>query len=241
VEQGIAYACTAGITSALNFISVAPFGAHWTYAAASGNRLISPAISTPGATKLYRALINEVIALGGGEQNMGTEPYRLLARTSGITDNTGSWTLLPVNGDLSGISATGTIQFAFEFKTIGTFCMPARIIGGAVLYETSDNLDPRLLWNFDDSDKTTGTVGFIQKSLMSGVPYFAINYFRNDTDANVLSQNSNASPVNGVFEYWSGSAWVTGTGTDTVGLRRRFRPIVGLPSNVAVYPKLTTF
>ena len=238
--NGVVYAAGIGITAALNIITVIPLGAHWTYAATTNNRLITPAITLPGATKLYRVYTNEVEAVGAGEQNKAPEPYRTLARTSGITDNSGAWTLLGANGDLSGLASTGTIQIAYEFKCIGDFCIPARIMGLSVLYESGDFLDSRLQWSYDDSSEATGIIGFIQKTSMGGVPVFNINYFRNDTDVNILAQLSSTTQSNGVFEYWSGSAWVAGTGTDTVGLRRRFRPIIGLPSGVAIYAKLTT-
>jgi hypothetical protein len=65
-----------------------------------------------------------------------------------------------------------------------------------------------------------------------------IDYYRSDTNADVLTQSS-SSTTNGVFEYWNGSAWTAGLGTNTIGLRRRFRPTAGLPNGVAVYPKLT--
>ena len=93
-------------------------------------------------------------------------------------------------------------------------------------------------WNFDDSDPDTGIIGFIQKTTMGSVPVLKIDYYRNDTDALVLSQTS-ASTTNGVFEYHNGSTWTAGVGTDTVGLRRRFRPTAGLPAGIAVYPKIS--
>lgn len=240
VEAGICYLCQNGTATNTNVIHVAPISAHWTYASATGSRLITPSIAVPGATKLHRVYVNEVQLIGGNEIGTSPEPYRVYARTSGITDNSGGWTLLTQNGDISGLAVTGNVQFAFEFKILGDACIPSRILGVTVLYETGDSLPSQLQWNFDDSDKTTGIIGFNQKLSFGGsVPSLQIDYYRNDTDANVLSQASTGT-TNGVFEYWNGSSWTAGLGTDAIGTRRRFRPTAGLPASVAVYPKIKT-
>lgn len=238
VEAGVLYFCQNGILATTNIVHIAPLAAHWTYASTTHNRLISPEISLPGCTKLTRLYVNEVQLLGGVELGTSPEPYRVLARTSGISDNSGTWTAVTPNGDISGFAVTGSIQFAFEFKVLGDACIPARIMGFTVVYESGDVLPSSHQWNFDDSDPDTGIIGFIQKTTMGSVPVLKIDYYRNDTDALVLSQTS-ASTTNGVFEYHNGSTWTAGVGTDTVGLRRRFRPTAGLPAGIAVYPKIS--
>ena len=64
-----------------------------------------------------------------------------------------------------------------------------------------------------------------------------INVYRADTNALVLTQASSGT-TNGTFEYWNGSAWVAGLGSDTVGTRRRFVPSASLPSGIDLYAQL---
>jgi hypothetical protein len=221
-------------------IYVWPMGAHWTYVATTLQRVILPGItlgSTPA--KFYRA--TAVMADSFGSQDLGkaSEPFALEYRTSGINDNSGSWTDVPLNGDLSGVSATSAIQFAAKFKTIGDLCIPGRLVALALIYETADALPSQYRWNFSDSSAATGTFAWIQTALFGGSPgLHTINIYRADTNALVLTQASSGS-ANGTFEFWNGSAWVAGLSTDTLNTRRRFTPTASLPSGVDLYATLT--
>jgi hypothetical protein len=64
-----------------------------------------------------------------------------------------------------------------------------------------------------------------------------INIYRADTNALVLTQASTGT-TNGTFEYWNGTAWTAGLGTDVVGTRRRFVPSGSLPGSVDLYAKI---
>jgi hypothetical protein len=66
---------------------------------------------------------------------MTPEPYKVYYRTAGISDDSGTWTLCNDAGDLSGVAGAASIQFMFEFRTIGVFCIPARIYSITLLYE----------------------------------------------------------------------------------------------------------
>jgi hypothetical protein len=114
-----------------------PLGADWDFASASiSQRLITASIATPNAVKLKRLIVNDESHFGNGGLLLPTESYRAYYRTTSITsDATTGWTLLDQTGDLSAATASTAIQFMFEFRTIGTFCLPARIFGLACLYE----------------------------------------------------------------------------------------------------------
>lgn len=241
-EGGMVFLARHGTNAALNQVYAVPVGAHWGYQGSltgSYQMYITPAIATPGASKYWRLCVNECQQLGGDNLGVSPEGYRVYYRTSGITDNTGSWQLLPIDLDLSGISAASSIQFKFEFKILSLTCVPARIFGLYVIYETPEDIPSDLRWNMDDSSATDGTTGFIQATTFSVLPsVMQIDYYRVDNNSNVLTQLSSGT-TNGVFEYHNGTTWVSGLGTNTIGLRRRFRPTAGLPNGVAVYPKLT--
>ena len=239
-EQGMMFIVRHGTTALLNQLYTVPIACHWGYQNASPyNVYITPSISTPGCTRFWRLCVNECQYLGGDTLGVTPEGYKVYYRTTGITDNTGSWTLLPIDFDLSGVSSASAIQFKFEFKILSATCVPARIFGLYVIYESQDDIPSDLRWNMDDSSTTDGTVGFIQATSFAVLPtVMQIDYYRVDNNSNVLTQLSSET-TNGVFEYHNGSTWVSGLGTNTVGMRRRFRPTAGLPNGVAVYPKLT--
>jgi hypothetical protein len=239
-EGGFCFLARQGTTALLNQIYVVPTGAHWGYQnAAPYNVYITPAIQTPGASRYYRLCVNEAQTLGGDVLGVTPEGYKVYYRTGGIVDNSGAWTLLSTDFDMSGITAASAIQFKFEFKIFSVTCVPARLFSLNVIYEAQDDIPSSLRWNMEDSSSTDGTVGFIQSTTFSVMPtVLQFDYYRSDTNANVLTQLS-SSTTNGVFEYYNGSSWVTGLGSNTVGIRRRFRPTAGLPNGVAVYPKIT--
>ena len=234
-EAGLTYLSRSSLTAASNQIYAVPFGAHW--GLTTNQRIITAAINTPNAISYSKAVIVNVRKFGSDQFAVQSEPYNVYYRTYGITDNSGAWTLLPENGSLTGVSPAAQIQFMIEFKIIGNYCLPARIISMEMIYNIEDSLPSFLQWNFSDSDNADGTVGFIQKGTYGSVPTFQINYYRADNDINLLTQDS-TSTTYGNFQFWNGAAWVNGVGTDTDGLRRRFVPTAGLPSNTNVYSKI---
>ncbi|PLC44583.1 hypothetical protein C0Q88_07845 [Ralstonia pickettii] len=237
VENGMCYLARTSTFIANNSLYAFPMGADWNFAASTGQRLITPAISTPNALKYSRLYVNEVAMLGSNALGISTEPYRVYARTAGISDNSGAWTLLDSSLNLGGMAGAAQIQFAFEFRTVGFTCAPARICGLCVTYDSGDYLPTGMEWSLNDSDTTNNIIGFAQTTVLGGVPNLQIDFFREDTDANVLTQQSTGN-ANGAFEYWDGAGWSAGVGPDAVGTRRRFRPTAGLPANVNLYVKL---
>lgn len=238
-QSGMFFHCNNASTAINGIMHAWPAGAHWTYAGSSGQRVIAPAInlgSTP--SKFYRVLKAFDGHIGGDEIGKTPEAFRLLYRTSGISDNSGSWTAVPGNGDLSGVSAASSIQFAIEFKAIADIMVPARVTSLALLYESADALPSQYRWNDADLDASNGTFAWIQGSLFGATPgVHTINIYRADTNALVLTQASSGS-TNGDFQYYSGG-WTNGVGPDTVDTRRRFVPTGSLPSGVALYAVIT--
>lgn len=239
-EGGFLFQVRQNTSNSVNIIYAYPLACHWTYAQTTGQRVIFPKI-TLGAVpaKFYRVMHQNVDFLGNIEFGKATEPFRLLYRTSGIDDNSGGWTLVPRDGDLSGVSASSAIQFAAEFRILGDLCIPGRLQSIGLLYETADNLPSQYRWNHADFNATTGVFAWVQSALFGASPgVHTIAIYRADTNALVLSQASSGT-TNGTFEYWNGSAWTAGLGPDTVGTRRRFVPTAGLPSGIDLYASIT--
>ena len=158
VEGGMAYMVTTGTAATTNFLYSFPIAADWEYLSTSNQRLILPKIATTGATKFSKASANFQDIQGGVTGNnlgVSTEGVRLTYRTSGIDDNSGSWTAIDDSGDISGVAGSDYIQFSAEFKTIGLTCLPSRLYSVVVTYETSysDNHYQPSLANSNLTDK----------------------------------------------------------------------------------------
>ncbi len=236
-QDGILYILAQGGSALVSFLWAVPLSADWTYAAATQNQLITPAIATPGATKFYRAFVNESQLVGSNEFGVSPEPFKMYYRTSGITDNSGGWTLLDDTRDLSGVSPATSIQFMFEFKQLGPTMIGSRLHSLSVIYDQDDSLPAELRWSLADSNNSNGTVGMTQTAAFGSLSTLTITYRRADTDAVVLVQASSGT-TNGTFEYWTGSAWAAGLGSNAIGTRRRFVPSAGLPAGVNTYAKV---
>jgi hypothetical protein len=226
-------------TANLNAMTVYPLAADKDFEEEAPNRIICPKIDL-GATpaNFYRVLVNEATNIGSFNMGVSPDMYELHYRTGGIDDNSGAWTVVPQTGDLSGVSVSDSIQFSFVFRTLGVILLPARILSLALIYETDDGLPSQYRWNFADFNNTTATFAWVQSALFGGsLTVHTIEIYRADTNALVLTQDS-SDTTNGTFEYWNGSAWVAGLGTDTLGTRRRFVPTASLPGSVNLYARI---
>lgn len=136
-ENGITHLCRSGGTVATNHHMYAvPFGAHMDFSATTNQRIITPAFSTPNINKFSRAFVTALEWLGDNAFRFSLEPYRVYYRTTGISDNSGTWTLLNQRLDLSAVTAASQIQFAIDFLTIGIGLLnPARILTVGVTYD----------------------------------------------------------------------------------------------------------
>jgi len=136
--DGLVFISRPGATAYTNMLYSIPLAADWAYANITGQpkqRLITPSISTPNCSKFKRIYVSHADYFGGGSLTIPAEPYKLYYRTAGISDDTGAWTYVNNVGDMSGIDASESIQFMFEFRVIGTFCLPTRIYNVGIVYE----------------------------------------------------------------------------------------------------------
>ena len=241
IEDGwLFWVYTQASTAGINAMTVYPLAADLEFNADVNNRIICPKISLGAVpSKFYRAYVNAAENIGDNTMGVAPDMFKLQYRTAGIDDNTGSWTDVPPSGDMSGVSAASNIQFAFLFRTAGVIMLPARVLSLALVYEAADELPSQYKWNFGDFNTSNGTFAWIQDTLFGATPgVHTIDIYRADTNALVLTQASTGT-TNGTFEYWNGSAWDSGIGSDSVGRRRRFVPTGSLPSGVDLYAIIT--
>ncbi len=240
-EEGLTYISRTGTASTTNHLYAVPLGADWSYADGTvKQRLVTPELATPNAVKYVRAYFNSAQYLGLDNLTIPTEPVRMYYRTSGISDNSGAWTLIDQTGDITGVDGAASIQFALEFRVIGTFCLPNRVYNVCVVYEddttdshyqpsvaNSSTVDKRFAWRF--STAFGGTVPTLRVRLY------------NATSGGLLVDDNTASPT-GTFEKSTndGGSWgsynTTDKANDTTYIR--YTP-ASLGDNIKVRALLT--
>jgi len=207
IEGRFLYLARIGTTAVNNQLYSLPLAAHQTYAFDTDQYIITPKFDISGANKLYTLYVNNIERLGSDTFSLQTEPYRTYYRTSGIADDSGTWTLLNDRKDLSGISGND-IQFAFTFKIMGTTCIPARLTGLSVVYEdlsTDSHYNPSL----NLSSLTNRIFAYRQSEDWGGnIPPLKIKLTNADTNVSILDDNT-ISQYSGIFEYSNdnGSSW----------------------------------
>ena len=234
MSSGTVYLCRTSTATATNQMYASPLGAHWTGAATRNQRVLTPAIATTDAVKLYGVSFNSIRYLGGADLGIPAEPFRTYYRTSGISDNTGSWTSIGLDGDLSGAAPGAAIQFAIEYKLLGHTGIHARLLKLAVIYEDSStlsNYEPSI----SKSDKTANRIAWRQKTAFSGtIPALSIKVNKVSDGSLVLSDTTTAHGF-GTWEYSTdGLSWLAWSASaDAVGNYIRYTAS-SLPDSVVV-------
>jgi hypothetical protein len=215
-SSGVIHIVRMGATALLNQLYALPFGAHWTYASTTSQRIITPSITTTGCVKFDQILIYDLHYLGMDVFGLPTETYRIYYRTANIGDDaTSSWTLVAEGGDLSGVAAAGAIQFMFEFFTIGTICLPARIMKVAVTYEDgSTDSHYQLSAGLSDITNEHFTWRFTQP-FGGTVPTLKVELFNAATGTSIFTDTT-VGPANGAWakSIDGGSSWIGYNDTD---------------------------
>jgi hypothetical protein len=241
-EGGRMFAMPNVTTTGLNWFLVLNIGADGYYADNSNQRVITPKLSTLGASALYRAYMATNQYVGDFLLGYTPEPIRMYYRTSGIDDNSGSWTET-INGDLTGASPSDYIQFMFTFEVLGEFCVPRRLYSVTCVYEdaSTDTQDSHYLSCADLSSKVTKTFAWKHAiAFGSAVPTLKIRLYNAitngilDTDDSVTRTGTWEKTTDG------GSNWTTYNTTDKGNETTfiRFTP-ASIPDNVQVKALLT--
>jgi len=244
-EGGIAYVCRNGTTAALNQLYAIPLSAHWTYAGSSPyQRLITPSLATPNASSLTRVYVNAARQLGSLTMGLPPEPFRVYYRVSGIDDDSGEWTLLDDTGSFTDNTPSSEIQLMFEFKTIGSFCIPARIYGVTVVYE-DNTTDSHYQPSVAQSSISSKIFAWRFSTAFGGtVPTLRIRLYNAATGGILLDDVTNAEPEDalGTFEKSTndGGAWSSYDTTDKANETTyiRYTP-TSLADNIKVRALLT--
>ncbi len=214
--NGVLHIVRMGATALLNQMYSLPVGAHWTYASSASQRVITPSIATTDCVKFDRVLVLDCPYVGADEIKIPSETFRVYYRTSDIgVDATSSWVLVGDSGDLSAVTAANAIQFMFEFFTIGTTCIPARIMKVAVTYEDGST-DSHYQLSTTLSDISAERFAWRFCHMFGGtVPTLKVELFNAATDVSIFTDTT-VGPTNGTWQKSTdgGSNWVGYNSTD---------------------------
>jgi hypothetical protein len=213
-EAGLFFAAPVTTTSGLNWLLIFPGGGDGYFATYSNERVITPKMATPNASKLYRAYVENSDYLGTYQLGFPPDPFRIFFRTAGIDDNTGSWTEVPESGDLSSFSPSTHIQFMLELDTLGEACAPTRIYAVTCLYDDSST-DVHYQPSIKYSDYVNKRFAWwFALAWGSTVPTLRVRLYDAVTN-NLLVDDNTGSPT-GTFEKSTdgGSTWSSYDNTD---------------------------
>ena len=134
--EGWLYVAGVATSALYDILYALPYYAHYSWAASASQRVITPKLNTPNCNSFGRAYVMRTEWFGSSIAHCRLpEPFKIYYRTSGIDDNTGSWTELTDAMSFFQVMASNTIQFMLEFKLLGHSCLGQKIKSISIVYD----------------------------------------------------------------------------------------------------------
>jgi hypothetical protein len=238
-EDGWLFAIPSLTTSGQNWLYIMPMGVDAYYNGTSNQHIITPKLATPNATSLQHVYLDHMEYAGTYGLGFPVETYRLWYRVSGIDDNSGSWTEVPLGADLQNVSPSDYIQFKIAFDILGEICVPTRIYSICCTYEDSSQ-DSHYQPSLTKSVASSRIFAWKQVTAWgTNIPNLQIRLYNADTGFLVLDDTVTLS-ASGTWQYSTdGSTWNSWSASaDTVGNYIRYTA-TSLPNNITVKALLT--
>jgi hypothetical protein len=225
-----------------NVIYTLPIEADKEYHTASKACIITPEITTPNVSSYDKIYLNKKSYFNNGRFITPTENVDVYFRTSGISDDSGAWTLIDKNGDISYASGS-SIQFKIAFGTIGINCIPSEVYSLSMSY--FNNGIPTSIPYYEPSLKHTNISSEIfawrqVHNFVNNIPTLNLNVYNVAGNTLLLSDDTN-TPTNGVWEYSSnnGITWNPfSSSANAIGNYIRYTPNLSLGSGIKIKPIL---
>jgi hypothetical protein len=229
--DGRLFVARAAASSNNNIIYSLPLEADQQFETTSSACIITPELFTPSASAYNKVYVEDTAYFNTTRFAIPREPYTLYYRTSGISDNSGAWTLISPSGSISG--SASSIQFKLTFSTLGYYSIPSRIHGITLLYSSS--IIQQAISNYDPSVLQTNVGSQIfawrqTAKFNQNIPDLNLNLYSGS--ALVLTDSVSAS-VSGSWEYSTteGNTWLPWSSTaDAVNNYIRYTATDPLPS-----------
>jgi hypothetical protein len=252
---GLLYMAGTGTTAITNIGRIFPIGADAFFQigsltaggtiSATAQVLISPKITLSAGQAISTVSCIEADQVGHlTTEALGihTEALYQFYRTSGITDNSGSWTPVPQNGVIVGVSGPTDIQFAILGRTVGLSCVPPRLY--QITVTVSDFIShPYFSISVDKCDKTLKRFGWLQNTSFGGttMPVMRAMAFDGDNGNTLFDDNSGTGATGSWARSVDGINWGSIGTMDKVGSRTYFMYIpASMSDNVNARFKIGT-
>ena len=225
-----------------NLVYTLPLEADKRYHTASNACVITPEITTSNNYSYDKVYLRTDLSFNSGRLMKPTENVDVYFRTSGISNDTGTWSLIGENGDIS--YATGSsIQFKITFSTIGLNSIPDKVYGLALTYFSQD-IPPSLNY-FEPSLKLSNltTENFVWRQVQvfpDLVPNISIDIYGVTSSLLLLTDDTDNS-TNGTWEYSTnnGLSWSAFTNSaNSIDNYLRYTPNSSLGTGISVKPIL---
>jgi hypothetical protein len=227
-----------------NVLYTLPIEADKEYHTTTKACIITPEFTTPDTVNYDKVYLNNKSTFNKGRFISPSENVDVYFRTTGTTDDSGSWALVDTTGDIS--YATGsTIQFKIAFSTIGLTCIPDKVYGIGMSY-FSDGIPLSTTFyepSLKHSDISSQIFAWRQvHEFVDDIPELSIDIYNVSGSTLLLTDNTD-TPVNGVWEYSSdnGNNWSGFTSSvNTIDNYIRYTPNSSLGTGIKVKAILYT-
>jgi hypothetical protein len=225
-----------------NVLYTLPIEADKEYHTTTKACIITPEFTTPNTVNYDKVYLNTKSTFNNGRFISPSENVDVYFRTTGTTDDSGSWTLVDTTGDIS--YATGsTIQFKIAFSTIGLTCIPDKVYGIGMSY-FSDGIPLSTTFyepSLKHSDISSQIFAWRQvHEFVDNIPELSIDIYNVSGNTLLLTDTVSGS-TNGTWEYSSdnGNNWSGFTSSaNTIDNYIRYTPNSSLGTGIKVKPIL---
>ena len=206
IEDSILFTINLTSVNGTHMLSAVPLGVEAEYDIGS-QEVITPALSTSNASKLYRAYVANEQYRGSYGLGMPCNGLKIYFRTSGISDNTGTWTLLDSSGDLTAYPASSSIQFLIKFKIIDTLCTSTIVHSVSCIYEDGSQ-DSHYQPSLNKSSSASKIFAWQQVSAWgTAIPNLKLTLYDASNGTQIFTDTVSASSY-GTWQYsLDGSTW----------------------------------
>ncbi len=241
-SKGILHTIASPGGSTFNYIYPIPIDADHDYAIARNQFAMTQKFETPNNSSFYNVRINQRIPIDFQQYRVPTGTLRAYARTSGIEDNTGTWSRIPDNGDISAVFLPANqIQFAVTWEIASMTGVVPYVYSVEFSYEDSTQ-DPYYYPSLNQSSSSSRIFAFIQaQAWNSSIPNLRMRLYNASTGF-LITDDTVAGSAFGTWEYSTDSAatWATwSSAADSVGNYIRYTAN-SLPANTIIRALLTT-
>lgn len=229
--DGVTFLVRDASNSNNNIIYALPLEADAQFESTSSACIITPELFTTSASAYTGIYVDSTDYFNTNRFALPRQPYYLYYRTSGISNNSGSWTYLTPSSSMP--AASESIQFKLTFSTLGYYSMPSRVHGITITYSSS--LPQQAVANYDMTPQETNIASQIfawrQSSVFNTTPSnLNLNIYSGST---VILTDTVTGSLSGSWEYSTnaGNTWSSlTTPINSVGSYIRYTATPTLPS-----------